>query len=74
MDRETKKIIGFHLGGRGREDALKFWQSLPPVYRQCAIIYSDLWKAYSGFCQANDIEQSVKKVEKQIILKDLIIL
>jgi len=54
MDRETRRIIGFHLGGRGREDALKFWKSLPPVYRQCAIIDgvcptpSDLWKAYSG--------------------------
>jgi insertion element IS1 protein InsB len=48
MDRETRKIIGFHLGRRGREDAVKFWKSLPPVYRQCAVIYSDLWKVYSG--------------------------
>jgi IS1 family transposase len=27
---------------------VKFWKSLPPVYRQCAVIYSDLWKVYSG--------------------------
>jgi IS1 family transposase len=28
----------FHGGGRSREDARKFWQSLPPVYRQCAVV------------------------------------
>lgn len=22
------------------------WQSMPPVYRQCAVIYSDFWSAY----------------------------
>jgi insertion element IS1 protein InsB len=52
MDRETRKIVEFHLGGRGSKDALKFWKFLLPVYRQCAIIEevlspSDLWKVYS---------------------------
>ena len=41
IDRKTREIIGFHVGGRGREDARKFWQSLPPVYRQCAVVGSD---------------------------------
>ena len=34
LNKKTREIIGFHVGGRGREDARKFWQSLPPVYRQ----------------------------------------
>jgi len=48
LDRKTREIIGFHVGGRSREDARKFWQSLPPVYRQCAVVYSDKWEAYQG--------------------------
>ncbi|MFQ5584630.1 MAG: IS1 family transposase [Calditrichia bacterium] len=46
IDRATKQIIGFHIGGRGEEDAKKLWASLPPVYRQCAVCYSDFWHAY----------------------------
>jgi insertion element IS1 protein InsB len=28
------------------EAARKLWSSLPPVYRQCAIVYTDFWAAY----------------------------
>ena len=33
LDRRTGEIIAYHIGGRSREDARKFWQSFPPVYR-----------------------------------------
>ena len=46
LDVETKEIIGVHVGDRSREGARKLWQSLPPVYRQCAVCYSDFWEAY----------------------------
>ncbi|MFH0924257.1 MAG: IS1 family transposase [bacterium] len=46
IDRATSQIVGFHVGDRGEEDAKKLWDSLPPVYRQCAICYSDFWHAY----------------------------
>ncbi len=26
--------------------AQKLWDSLPPVYRQCAVSYTDYWEAY----------------------------
>ena len=26
--------------------AIGLWQSLPPVYRQCAVCYTDFWEAY----------------------------
>ena len=48
LDRKTREIVGFHVGGRGREDAVKLWQSLPAVYRQCAVVYTDFWKSYLG--------------------------
>ncbi|MEG4812465.1 hypothetical protein QUA82_15625 [Microcoleus sp. F8-D3] len=25
---------------------MALWASLPPVYRQCAVIYTDYWQAY----------------------------
>jgi insertion element IS1 protein InsB len=37
--------VGVHLGDRSREGARKLWQSLPSVYRQCAVCYSDFWEA-----------------------------
>lgn len=51
LNAETKEIVGVHIGGqlrwlaerdRGREGARKLWQSLPSVYRQCAVCYSDI--------------------------------
>ncbi len=47
MDTETRVIIGVHVGGRSRRSAQRLWQSLPPVYRQCAVCYTDCWDAYS---------------------------
>lgn len=46
IDRQTREIVGVHIGDRSREGAIKLWHSLPPVYRQCAVIYSDFWEAY----------------------------
>ena len=46
LDVETKEIIGVHIGSRDRHGAQKLWDSLPPVYRQCAVAYTDFWEAY----------------------------
>ena len=32
-------------GDRSRQGARKLWQSLPPIYRQCAVYYSDFGEA-----------------------------
>jgi insertion element IS1 protein InsB len=47
MDRETREIIGVYIGARSEEGAKKLWNSLPPVYRQCAVCYTDFWAAYA---------------------------
>ncbi len=31
---------------RSRDSARKLWKSLPPVYRQCAVSYTDIGSAY----------------------------
>ena len=46
LDARTREIVGVFIGDRSREAARKLWQSLPPVYRQCAVCYSDFWEAY----------------------------
>ena len=47
IDRETKEVVGYAIGDRSQETAPQLWQSLPPVYRQCAVCYTDYWEAYS---------------------------
>jgi len=46
IDRDTREIIGVHVGDRSRDGAEALWQSLPPVYRQCAVSYTDFWASY----------------------------
>jgi len=44
----NRQIVGYTVGQRDEREALQLWQSLPPVYRQCAVCYTDHWKAYRG--------------------------
>lgn len=46
LDAKTREIVGIYIGDRSRESALKLWSSLPAVYRQCAVCYTDFWDAY----------------------------
>jgi len=46
LDRETREIVGVHIGDRSEIGAKALWDSLPPVYRQCAVCYTDFWDAY----------------------------
>ena len=46
QDIDTKEIIGVYIGSRDRDGAQGLWDSLPGVYRQCAVCYTDFWAAY----------------------------
>jgi IS1 family transposase len=46
LDVETREIVGLVLGDRSEKTAQKLWESLPKVYRQCAVCYTDFWSAY----------------------------
>jgi insertion element IS1 protein InsB len=46
LDRHTREIVGVALGDRTHVSAQRLWASLPAVYRQCALCYSDFWTAY----------------------------
>ena len=48
IDTLTKEIVGVYIGQRDENGARQLWNSLPPVYRQCAVSYTDFWNAYSA--------------------------
>jgi IS1 family transposase len=47
LDRDTGEIVGCAMGKRDEATAREVWESLPPVYRQCAVCYRDFWEAYA---------------------------
>lgn len=48
IDRKTREIVGVYIGDRSKKAAVELWNSLPPVYRQCAVCYTDFWDSYAG--------------------------
>ena len=45
LDADTREIVGVYIGDRDEKAARKLWHSLPPIYRQCAVAYTDFWAA-----------------------------
>jgi IS1 family transposase len=48
LDADTREIVGVDIDARDEAAAQKLWESLPAVYRQCAIAYTDFWAAYGA--------------------------
>lgn len=48
LDVDSREIVGLFVGNRDKEGAQGLWASLPPVYRQCAVAYTDFWEAYAA--------------------------
>ena len=46
LDQASREIVGVYIGSRDRKGAEGLWNSLPPVYRQCAVCYTDFWSSY----------------------------
>ncbi|MBW4579458.1 MAG: IS1 family transposase [Tildeniella nuda ZEHNDER 1965/U140] len=46
IDADSREMVGVFVGDRSRQGAKGLWQSLPAVYRQCALGYTDFWEAY----------------------------
>ncbi len=46
LDVDSRQIVGVYVGSRDQNGAKGLWDSLPPVYRQCAVCYTDFWSAY----------------------------
>lgn len=46
LNKDTRVIVGVHIGDRSRQGAQALWDSLPETYRQSAAFYTDFWEAY----------------------------
>ena len=46
LDRDTREIVGVYIGRRDADAAQALWASLPAVYRENAVSYTDFWEAY----------------------------
>lgn len=60
IDQTTREIVGVYIGNRSRNGARGLWRSLPAVYRQCAVCYTDFWSAYEQVIPSKR-HQSVSK-------------
>lgn len=45
QDEDTREVVGCTMGDRSATAAQQLWDSLQPVYRQCAFIHTDFWDA-----------------------------
>ena len=59
IDTLTREIVGVYVGERTRAAARQLWQSLPAVYRQCAVCYTD----NASFHKRGDI---LSRLSKQV--------
>jgi insertion element IS1 protein InsB len=48
LDAESREMVGCYIGDRSKDSAQGLWDSLPAIYRQCAMIYTDDWDAYKS--------------------------
>lgn len=53
IDVDSRQIVGVYIGDRDRSGAQGLWDSLPGVYRQCAVTYTDFWAAYETIFPEN---------------------
>ena len=69
LDEKTREIVGVHVGDRSGKGAQKLWESLPPIYRQCAVCYMDFWEAYQMVIPSKRHRPVGKESGKTVILR-----
>jgi insertion element IS1 protein InsB len=48
LDANTREIVGVDIGARDEAAAHQLWQSLLPLDRQFALVYTDFWTSYAA--------------------------
>jgi len=48
IDADTRLVVGCAVGPRDKATAQQLWDSLPPVYRQQAVCYTDFLETYAS--------------------------
>ena len=47
IEKQSRAIVGVHVGDRDGKAAQKLWDNIPEVLKEnCIMVYTDFWKAY----------------------------
>lgn len=57
LERQTRRIVGLARGDRTDNTGRARWLSLPPDYRNRAILYSDFWASYANVLPSKRLHQ-----------------
>ncbi|MCB1920121.1 MAG: IS1 family transposase [Candidatus Competibacteraceae bacterium] len=68
IDQGAGEIVSVFIGDRSQKGAQGLWDALPPVYRQCAVCYTDSWESYPIIFRVHAIKPSAKKAATPIKL------
>ncbi len=60
MDRDSREIVGCHIGSRDEAGAIALWHSLPECYLD-ARTYVDFWNAYDTIFFAEKLHHVSKQ-------------
>ena len=71
IDAKTREIIGLSIGDRSQTSAKALGDSLPGIYRQCAVCYTDCWEAYQGVLPSKRHRAVHKKTGKPNLIEHL---
>ncbi len=63
LDADTREIVGVYIGNRDETAAWKLWDSLPGVYRQCAVASPISGQLMQPCFQASDIKLWEKRLD-----------
>lgn len=53
IERSTRQIVGFATGDRSAYCGQMLWESMPALYQQNAIFYTDAWAVYDELIPAD---------------------
>lgn len=70
MDATTRQAVAFYVGDRSQDSAEQLWASIPSVYREQAIFYTDQYAVYNGVippaqhCAISKLARKTNHVER----------
>lgn len=61
LNRDTRAIVGLHIGDRSNKGAKALWNSLPASCKEYSTIYTDFWESYKAIFPEKQLTQCGKE-------------
>ncbi len=61
LNRDTRAVVGLHIGDRSNEGAQALWNCLPASYKKYSTIYTDFWESYASIFPEKQLTQCGKE-------------